>query len=397
MEIGWIDFSNTERDKINSILDLLSEQGVLDEMGIAQIRDGFSNLFFPGITTVQTRAKYFLIVPYALKNLELNSTKNYSNLKNELKNLEERSARIFLENNPDENGVIGSQAIEQGNWVKRTPASIYWAGLRTFRIFKTDITLDQYLKIIATKPLKDDISKLGNRNDNQDEAQDDKDAGKTQSIHLLNIPTYEKDWIDNLEIKLTKEEGAFLKEQIISSCEDSLLAFILENDLKEILEYDSFSDLENISFKFPEKIKYSFELAKDFSDFVVVLRILYNIIASDGENELANRRFAEIKPYLKDRADLDLKTIYSILKIRDTQLKAFLLKAQELMKDEKIEDLKDLIIKREISLKGENRSKTCHPGENGDSWLAGYDLNYRFGNAKTIIKDIFESEGETNV
>ena len=47
MEIGWIDFSKTERDKINSILDLLTDPGTLDEMGIAQVRDGFSNLFFP--------------------------------------------------------------------------------------------------------------------------------------------------------------------------------------------------------------------------------------------------------------------------------------------------------------------------------------------------------------
>lgn len=63
MQLGWIDFSKTERDKVISILDLLSEPGVLDELGIAQIRDGFANLFFPGTTTIQTRAKYFLIVP----------------------------------------------------------------------------------------------------------------------------------------------------------------------------------------------------------------------------------------------------------------------------------------------------------------------------------------------
>lgn len=47
MELGWIDFSKTERSKILSVLDLLSESGTLDELGIAPVRDGFSNLFFP--------------------------------------------------------------------------------------------------------------------------------------------------------------------------------------------------------------------------------------------------------------------------------------------------------------------------------------------------------------
>lgn len=59
MELGWIDFSKNERSKILSILDLLREKGVLDELGIASIRDAYSDLFFPGTSTIQTRAKYF--------------------------------------------------------------------------------------------------------------------------------------------------------------------------------------------------------------------------------------------------------------------------------------------------------------------------------------------------
>ena len=70
MPLGWIDFSKSERNKVLSVLDLLSEAGTLDELGIAPVRDGFANLFFPGTSTIQTRAKYFMIVPYALKDLE---------------------------------------------------------------------------------------------------------------------------------------------------------------------------------------------------------------------------------------------------------------------------------------------------------------------------------------
>ena len=54
MQIGWVDFSKTERDKVVSILRLLGTQTALDELGIGTVRDAFSDMFFPGISTLQT-------------------------------------------------------------------------------------------------------------------------------------------------------------------------------------------------------------------------------------------------------------------------------------------------------------------------------------------------------
>jgi len=57
--IGWVDFSSEHRDKVKSVIDLLSTPGVIDELGIGVIRDSFSDSLFPGVSTIQTRAKYF--------------------------------------------------------------------------------------------------------------------------------------------------------------------------------------------------------------------------------------------------------------------------------------------------------------------------------------------------
>ena len=67
MQLGWIDFSKEDRQKALDVINLLSEQGAVDELGIGIIRDAFANYFFPGTSTIQTRAKYFLIVPYMLR------------------------------------------------------------------------------------------------------------------------------------------------------------------------------------------------------------------------------------------------------------------------------------------------------------------------------------------
>ena len=66
MQLGWIDFSKDERDKDLSVIHKLDEQSAVDELGIGAIRDAFADYFFPGTSTVQTRAKYFLVVPYIL-------------------------------------------------------------------------------------------------------------------------------------------------------------------------------------------------------------------------------------------------------------------------------------------------------------------------------------------
>ena len=76
MQLGWIDFSKNERNKVLNVLNLLSEAGTLDELGIAPIRDGYANLFFPGTSTIQTKAKYFLCIPYAFKDLEKSGETN---------------------------------------------------------------------------------------------------------------------------------------------------------------------------------------------------------------------------------------------------------------------------------------------------------------------------------
>lgn len=67
MQLGWIDFSKEDRQKALAVMNLLSEQGAVDELGIGIVRDTFANYFFPGTSTIQTRAKYFLIVPYMLR------------------------------------------------------------------------------------------------------------------------------------------------------------------------------------------------------------------------------------------------------------------------------------------------------------------------------------------
>lgn len=397
MPLGWIDFSKSERNKVLSVLDLLSESGTLDELGIAPIRDGFANLFFPGTSTIQTRAKYFMIVPYALKDLEYSNETNPNRMLRTFDEIERKCGEMLISNGEDTDGIIGSRSLAQNKWVKRTPADIYWAGLRNYGIFTGGtLSLSEYIRAMcALKNQKATITKLGNRNDNADADEgDDKDAGELFRMQFWKITTYRDGWMDNLSIKLSSEEGSFLRQQIITAYPDSMLAFILHNSVTEIFACKTFQELDGLIKIFPEQIQNDYLLAYAFSSFLFVLRIVYNIVVSDGQNEAAIALWEEVQPDLFERADVDLEAIISRLSVyRNVSLCAFLRKAQILMKNADLDSLKMEIKRRERELKT-SRAKTLHPGEfDRDTWFGGGELDYRFGNAKVIIRDIFESEG----
>ncbi|MEK5442538.1 DUF6361 family protein [Fredinandcohnia sp. FSL W7-1320] len=168
LQIGWIDYSNEHRNKVMAILDLLAQKGAVDELGIGMIRDGFADMFFPGTSTLQTRAKYFFIVPYLVMELEKESFSSHNQFLNKLSQQELELIDI-LKQGEDLDGIIGGRS---GKKLKRKPSSIYWNGLRKFEIFKYEnLTLDNYAKsVFAMKRNKQALKSLG------DEETDDIDA-----------------------------------------------------------------------------------------------------------------------------------------------------------------------------------------------------------------------------
>ncbi len=400
MKLGWIDFSKSERSKILSVLDLLSQRGTLDELGIAPVRDGFADLFFPGTSTIQTRAKYFLLVPYILKDLELDKESNPHQLLKNLDALEMECAKILMDKGGGLEGIIGSRSLDQGNWVKRPPSGVYWSGLRSYGIFTSPLSLTEYIwRICDQKNQKKTLASLGNKNDrseNQDTDQDDWDAGGLFHVQFWSITTYRNDWKDHLELRLTEEESAYLKRQIIISHPDSMMAFILKNHRDDILSCGSFENLNGLIQQFPGTIQADYRLARDFARFLLVLRVLYNDIVSQGGNSRADMLWAELNPDLERIAGADIEGIIQRLNLfRHKTLCIFLRKAKSLMAEKDVEGLKEAIRKREYYLK-DVRAKTAHPGaiDTGNDLIGGELLDYRFGNASRIMKDIFESEGQ---
>ena len=129
--LTWLDLTASDRDKMRRVLDLFKEQGTLDEMGLGSLRDALSDALFPGTSSIQTRLRYVLFIPWLYRRLEDRRV-----AAGEVQQAARRAEVGLigpLEQNPDNAGIIGQRA--RGTLV-RLPSSVYWSALTRWGIFR---------------------------------------------------------------------------------------------------------------------------------------------------------------------------------------------------------------------------------------------------------------------
>ena len=400
MQLGWIDFSKEDRQKALDVINLLSEQGAVDELGIGIVRDAFANYFFPGTSTIQTRAKYFLIVPYILRDaIDGRYGKDVNRILRAIDTEEKECGIKLLESNPKAEGVIGTRVLPKG-WVARKPSDIYWNGIRTYGIFcDYGLSIPEYVSLAVKLNTQKSSAKLGNRNDEAEENEkDDSDAGDIMNVSFWNLPIYHDNWRDNLTIELTNEEAFYLDKQIQKGAKGTLLEYVLKNRI-DMNKYEDFVSMAaELSEKVEEKLAYMMKLACEFNNLVYMARVRFNVMLSEEENEVAVSEWDRLKPQVKRRANVDLSAVFNKLELHNPGTYLFLSKLQEAFKALDIDAADELIKKRERQLKGINRAKLNRTKEFDHSkWVGGGELDYRFSNARRIINDIYSGEVSSDV
>lgn len=400
MQLGWIDFSKEDRQKALDVINLLSEQGAVDELGIGIVRDAFANYFFPGTSTIQTRAKYFLIVPYILRDaVDGRYGKDVNRILRAIDTEEKECGIKLLESNPKAEGVIGTRVLPKG-WVARKPSDIYWNGIRTYGIFcDYGLSIPEYVSLAVKLNTQKSSAKLGNRNDEAEENEkDDSDAGDIMNVSFWNLPIYHDNWRDNLTIELTNEEAFYLDKQIQKGAKGTLLEYVLKNRI-DMNKYEDFVSMAaELSEKVEEKHAYMMKLACEFNNLVYMARVRFNVMLSEEENEVAVSEWDRLKPQVKRRANVDLSAVFNKLELHNPGTYLFLSKLQEAFKALDIDAADEIIKKRERQLKGINRAKLNRTKEFDHSkWVGGGELDYRFSNARRIINDIYSGEVSSDV
>lgn len=408
--IGWIDFSSDHREKVRTVLDLLGEPSVLDELGIGAIRDSFSDTLFPGISTIQTRAKYFLTVPRILRDYERLPLQ--ARLKLTLADyLRERENDVMesLDRNHKEkkdlqDGIIGARFVDTGREVQRKPSSVYWNGLRTFGIVTTSVSLKEFARKFANPhaALHDLIAPT------DDAKGDDKDA-VAHDGPAVHTAAYEAGWEKSITLHLSFDEASFLARQIETHVPESLLGQVLMDDeirsafveLPRTWNFAHFCKEAPFLDQLTADLRRVLLAADDFWQLLKGAHIRYNVALQtkygtrgrqDQFEEQWEAWLSEMRQFSWERWDTSF--LWELAGRHRRSIKPFTKCFVENWIDairsdvDSVQFLDGLVTRQEQRNKGRRARLRENAEERVPHWIGIETVDYRYPQARTIISDI---------
>lgn len=198
----WLDHRQKDAERVREALAALGDHGMVDPLGFGIIRDAFSEMLFPGMSTIQTRARYFLMVPWVFQSL-VDEGVDPRRASGRARQLELDLIQSLLRGSADRDGIIG-----QRSWpnTKQLPSFIYWGGLGRWRIRRFEGTRYEYFQSLGQQRRRDD----------EDEP----------ALWHLSLPRPPEDLFEATSLALSTEEGDFLRDRILAAAGDSFLAVL---------------------------------------------------------------------------------------------------------------------------------------------------------------------------
>ena len=289
--LTWLDHDAADRDRMNRILALFRERDTRDELGVGVIRDLLADELFPGTSTIQTRLRYMLFVPWIYQQLEAEEWAA-SDLADEARRREVALVKVLSESD-DTAGVFGKRA---GGALQRLPSSVYWAGLGIWRIRRFNGSQEQYQDAIdgiyRTRNNRRHLEDVARR---RGEAVDAGDGLSTLTWHTK-MPAPPTEFPKTATIHLTQEEAQFIQDQIVTAHPQSLLARVILLRLPDVAfpwQHPSMS-------QFPTEHRELLHHADLLSQTMHGAAILYNLMLAEitVSSELVKARLDDAKQWL---------------------------------------------------------------------------------------------------
>ncbi len=267
--IGWVDFDETERDRAQRLMDLFREQDSRDELGLGAIRDSIADHLFPGTSTIHTRLRYMLFIPWIFDSLPSHLSPRDIAAKARQKEIE--LGQALISGAPGAVGIIGKDAGEK---LKRLPSSIYWSGLESWGIRQFPGSIESYFAALPHWP----------KDTGKDHVEDDM-SGAQRHRHLWHdrMPQPPKGWPDTVDFDLEPDEASFLIDRLVDRHPHSLLTYLASRS--DRAKADAIWLHPHIA-DFPAQARVLVEHARIFSGVMHGAALLYNLLLSElRENE----------------------------------------------------------------------------------------------------------------
>jgi hypothetical protein len=266
--IAWLDASREDQRRMREIVNLFTQSESRDELGIGQVRDAFSDSLFPGTSTLHTRARYLLFVPWCFVAA---AAKGGTAVRGERR--VEDSERALIAGLIDlgaTDGLIGRVA---GVAVKTLPSTLYWGALRQYAILQVAEPLDVLGLPVSPDPGQEEL------------------AERLVGAWSPTLPPVPAGFPRHPEtgFELSRAEARWLQERMLGGAEGSLLYHLVSDGNRPQANSDAPWD-DPACHAAPPEAKKILEHARLFSLAVHGASYLYNLMIAELYVEAGHTR-----------------------------------------------------------------------------------------------------------
>ncbi len=389
--LAWLDHDASARDRAKRILALFQEKGTQDQLGLGGIRDSFADLFFPGTSTIQTRLRYFLFIPWMYRKLEEEQVPS-SRIAAVAREQELGLIEPLL--SQEEEGVFGRTA---GGDLKRLPSEVYWGGLGSWGIRRFDASRAQYHRA---------VDELYRRRRRSSSGGEDGEAVTGEITWHPELPPPPDSFPDEATLDVTREEAEFLRDRIVTEHPDSLLAWLAlhptRTDVPHLWDHP-------LAGRLSDEHARALRHARIFSGVMEGAPILYNRLVCellDREDLVADYDTAYAE--WVESLDLDevrawsVDELFAVVRRERThtvsgQAERFVRRWVALVRSSpsaipRLEEARDLVARRERSLKGP-RSLMKNTRAREERYRGGLGLgrlSFRWPDVQVLLNDLHD-------
>lgn len=272
----WLDHREDDQQRVRDALAAFDQPGIVDPLGFGTVRDTFSEMLFPGLSTVQTRARYFLFVPWAYRRLDVERVPP-SRGRQRARELELATIEALRRGSDDRRGIIGR--VSRGT-TQQLPSFMYWGGLGRWGIRGFVGSRQEYVATLERRRQAD---------------------GGVEAV-WLGLPPEPDGVFEETTLALSADEAEFLRDRAVHATRGTYL---------ELLLRDGHSGLDGdapwthpLAADTPADIAAQLHHARLFAYAVWGAALLYNtelsqLLAADGQTPLG----ADYQSWLAEWAD----------------------------------------------------------------------------------------------
>lgn len=263
----WLDYSEHERRKMLDVIELFGERTTRDELGLGGVRDALADLFFPGTSTIQTRARYFLFVPWGYLALEQKRTRS-SDIAGRARKLETELMQSIAASR-DSSGLIGRVAKEN---IVRLASSVYWQGLLVWGIRLFPGSQQEYHRSLDGFYIRCRTRQLRGR-----EYEGEGTGEREPPNWHPGLPQPPAAFPQSVTFTLQPHEAEYLRERVLTCCSRSLLAYLL----REKIPVKDVAAAWDLADQLPESLREPLRHGRNFSELMHGAQLLYNLMLAE--------------------------------------------------------------------------------------------------------------------